>query len=99
MCVCVCVCVCVHVCMRACVRACMCVCVWCEYSVQVSVCVVHVMYYYSTATVNFLQNLSWCEQTKDTSFPEAVRQTIAVNYHGLLRVTNTFLPLLQPNSR
>jgi hypothetical protein len=38
-------------------------------------------------------------QSSDVSFPEAVRQTIAVNYYGLLRVTNTFLPLLQPHGR
>jgi carbonyl reductase 1 len=37
--------------------------------------------------------------SSDVSFPEAVRQTIAVNYYGLLRVTNTFLPLLQPHGR
>lgn len=37
--------------------------------------------------------------TKDMAFPEAVRQTMAINYFGLVHVTKTFLPLLQPNSR
>ena len=38
-------------------------------------------------------------QTADMSFPEAVRETIAVNYHGVLRVCSAFTPLLQPHAR
>ena len=33
------------------------------------------------------------------SFQEKAEQTIKTNYFGVLHVTNTFAPLLQPNSR
>ena len=35
----------------------------------------------------------------DLTFQEKAEQTIKTNYFGVLNVTNTFAPLMQPNSR